>query len=87
MHPATEIPELVEFGFAIAPGTESFISVDPSMIHADEAIHKFSYLKRQCYLEDEKELTYFRHYSFLNCFLECSTNFTFKVRTRKVHVS
>ena len=79
MHPATEIPELVEFGFALQPGTESFVAVDPEMIQADDAIHKFSTVKRQCYLEDEKELLYFKHYSFLNCFLECSTNYTFQV--------
>ena len=83
IHPATEIPELVEFGFAVAPGTESFISVDPEVIHADEAIYKFSVNKRQCYLEGERKLKYFRQYSFLNCFLECSTNFTFQVRNAK----
>ena len=80
LHTPIQVPELVEFGFALKPGTESFFSVVPEMIHADEAIHKFSYHKRQCYLHGEKELQYFRHYSFLNCFLECASNFTFQVR-------
>ena len=79
MHQPIEVPELVEFGFALEPGTEAFIAVDPKVIHADDAIHKFSTEKRQCYLEGERELEYFRHYSFLNCFLECATNYTYNV--------
>ena len=83
MHTPISMPEMIENGFAISPGTETFLAVTPEMIHADEAIHGISYEKRGCYLEDEKSLSYFRHYSFLNCFLECSSNFTADVS--KIH--
>ena len=41
---------MTEYGNAIAPGTETYLTVYPEMIHADHAIHKFDYHKRQCYL-------------------------------------
>jgi amiloride-sensitive sodium channel len=71
---------MVEYGFAISPGAETFVAMIPEAIHADEAIHKFDYHKRQCYLQDEKYLQYYQHYSIINCFMECSVNYTLKVR-------
>ena len=75
---------MVEHGFAISPGTESFFSVSPNVIHADEAIHGIHKDKRRCYLKDERELLFFRHYSVINCFLECVANYTFKVSSQTV---
>ncbi len=77
LHTPVTLPEMIEYGFAIHPGTETFLSVTPSALVADKTIHGFSRDKRQCYLRGEKELAYFRDYTFLNCFMECSTNFTF----------
>ncbi len=79
LHTPISQPEMIEYGFAVSPGTEAFLAVTPEMIHAEEAIHAFSYETRGCYLEGEKTLSYFHHYSFLNCFMECSSNFTFSV--------
>ena len=73
---------MIQNGFAISPGTEAFLAVTPAMIHAEEEIHGISYEKRGCYLDEEKELAYFKHYSFLNCFMECSSNFTAEVGSR-----
>ena len=78
MHAPITLPEMVEYGFAIEPGTETFFAVDPTAIHADEDIYDVNYHKRQCYLADEKPLAYFRHYSFLNCFMECTSNYTYE---------
>ncbi len=80
LHTPISQPEMIEYGFAVSPGTEAFLAVTPEMIHADEAIHGISWEKRGCYLEYEKSLEYFKHYSFLNCFMECSSNFTYKVQ-------
>ena len=76
LHTPITLPEMVEYGFAIRPGTEAFFAVDPTAIIADPDIHGIHYHKRQCYLAHEKPLTYFRHYSFLNCYMECAANFT-----------
>ena len=72
---------MVEYGFALHPGTEAFLSVSPTAIVADRAIHGMPREKRQCYLSKEKELAFFRHYTFLNCFMECAANFTFEVES------
>ncbi len=79
LHTPVTLPEMVEYGFALHPGTEAFLSVSPTAIVADRAIHGMPREKRQCYLSKEKELAFFRHYTFLNCFMECAANFTFKV--------
>ena len=73
------MPELLEFGFGIHPGMETFVSVMPEMTHALESIHKFSYHTRQCYLNDDRELFFFKNYTFLNCFQECVSNYTQQV--------
>ena len=62
-------------------GAETFIAMTPEAIRAKEAIYKFDYAKRQCYLESDRDLHFYRHYSFLNCYMECSSNVTFKVGT------
>eukprot|EP00095_Tigriopus_kingsejongensis_P004645 snap_masked-scaffold29_size597861-processed-gene-1.10 protein:Tk04645 transcript:snap_masked-scaffold29_size597861-processed-gene-1.10-mRNA-1 annotation:"pickpocket protein 28 isoform x1" len=77
LHTPVTLPEMIEYGFAITPGTETFLAVSPKLIHADENIHGISYLKRQCYLTGEKDLSFFRHYTFLNCYMECVANYTF----------
>jgi hypothetical protein len=78
---------MVEYGFAVHPGTETFLAMNPESIRADEAIHKFSYHKRQCYLQSERQLKFYQHYSFLNCFMECAANYTFQVNINtKIHI-
>ena len=74
-------PELVEYGFAIPPGTENFITIKADVLHSDEKIHDISYEKRGCYMDDEKELRFYKNYAYLNCFMECATNHTFDVST------
>ncbi|XP_059083484.1 pickpocket protein 28-like [Tigriopus californicus] len=78
LHTPATLPEMIEYGFAFEPGSETFLAVTPEMIHAEEQIHGISYIKRQCYLKGERRLKYLNHYTFLNCFMECASNFTFK---------
>ncbi|XP_059082617.1 pickpocket protein 28-like isoform X1 [Tigriopus californicus] len=77
-HTPATLPEMIEYGFAISPGSETFFTINPTLMHAQESIHGISYTKRQCYLQHEKDLRFFRHYTFLNCFMECVSNFTFR---------
>ncbi len=75
------MPEMIEYGFALSPGTEVFNSVSPKVIMADKSIHSLPMEKRGCYLSGERKLTYFKHYTFLNCFMECASNFSYLVST------
>ena len=79
LHMPMTMPELLEYGFGVYPGMETYISVVPEMVVADEAIHKFDYLQRQCYLNEDRNLKFFKDYTFLNCFMECASNYTFNV--------
>ena len=72
-------PELVEFGFAIQPGTESFMALKAEVLHSLSSIQKIPYEKRACYMQGEKNLRYYNNYAYLNCYMECSANHTFHV--------
>ena len=72
-------PEMVEYGFAISPGTENYLALKPEVLHSVEDIQTISYLKRSCYMQSEKHLRYYRTYAYLNCFMECAANFTYEV--------
>ena len=79
LHMPMTMPELLEYGFGVHPGTETFVSVKPEMIDAEEEIQSFDYHKRQCYLNSDRELFFFKNYTFLNCFQECAANYTNEV--------
>ncbi len=72
MHTPDSIPSMSQYGVALSPGTETFFSVTPNFVFAkQDEINKFEVGKRHCYFNGEKELSYFNHYSYLNCFAEC----------------
>ena len=75
----TTNPELVEFGFAIQPGTESFMAMKAEVLHSVTDITKIPYDKRACYMPGEKNLRYYNTYAYLNCLMECTANHTFDV--------
>ena len=79
LHMPMTMPELLEYGFAVRPGSETFISVVPEAISAEASINKFDYHLRQCFLNEERDLHFFKNYTFLNCFQECAANYTKEV--------
>lgn len=80
LHTPISNPEMVEYGFAISPGTENFFTIAPDVIHADDRIHGIDPHVRNCFLEGEKHLAFYQHYTSLNCLMECASNYTFHVR-------
>ena len=74
-------PEVLEYGFAISPGTENFMPLKANMIEADDAIVNINSDTKACYLQSEKSLRFFTHFSYLNCIMECTANYTQKVMT------
>ena len=72
---------MVDYGFAIPPGKEIFIGVSPEGITADNDIKAIPMEKRGCYATGERRLKFYHHYSLLNCYMECVSNYTDKVNT------
>ena len=72
-------PEIGEYGFAISPGTENFMSIRPEVFQSHEDIIGISYKRRGCYMDGEKDLRFFKYYAYHNCFMECASNYTFEV--------
>ena len=79
MHMPDTAPEMGEYGTALAPGTQNFLTIRPKMIIANPGVHPISHEKRQCFLQSEKKLKYYKNYSYHNCFMECVANYTFLV--------
>ena len=78
LHSPASSPSLEHHGFLLAPGTETYVSVTPKVTLADNSVRKFGSSVRHCYLENERQLGYFRHYNEDNCLEECLANFTMK---------
>ena len=72
-------PEMVEYGFAISPGTENHMTIKADMLQSNVNIDKISYLQRGCYMDEEKYLRFYQNYAYLNCFMECASNYTYHV--------
>ena len=53
--------------------------IKANMIQADDAIKDIHEDIKACYLQEEKPLRYFKHTSYLNCIMECTSNYTQKV--------
>ena len=83
LHMPYTAPEMEEFGFALAPGTDNFVAVKPEVMQSREDISGISYKKRNCYVYREKELRFFKRYAYHNCFIECASNYTFEVSNLK----
>jgi acid-sensing ion channel, other len=76
LHSPTEVPAVKEFGFAISPGAESFVSVRPSMIYSTRQIRPLNQSRRKCYFQEERPLSFYRLYSVSSCISECLANAT-----------
>lgn len=60
-------------------GREIRILINPKIITIDDDLKNFHYEDRQCYLDGEKILRFYKKYSVKNCNVECYANFTFNV--------
>ncbi|XP_059489263.1 pickpocket protein 28-like [Neocloeon triangulifer] len=76
LHSPTDVPAVKEFGFAVSPGAESFISVRPSQVYSTRQIRSLNQSRRKCYFEEERPLAFFRIYSVSSCVAECLANAT-----------
>ena len=77
----SDTPELLNYGVFVQPGTENSLVIKSEAIQSSDAIHGIGLHYRECYLDSERHLKYYTHYSYFNCFLECSANYTFEVKS------
>lgn len=67
--------ELIEFD----GGRELKILITPSVINTDEDLISFDVEDRQCYLDGEKYLRFYKIYSVKNCNVECFGNYSLEI--------
>ena len=84
LHLPISQPEMVDYGFSIAPGEEAFVGVSPEGIHSDNDITAIDMDKRGCYASGERRLAFYNHYSLLNCYMECVSNYTDEVSNHPI---
>lgn len=75
MHDPAEIPN-VEDRLIIPLNATFTIDLRPSVTVSDDSIRKYSPEKRKCYFSDERNLFFFKKYTYTNCKFECLVNAT-----------
>ncbi|ODN01494.1 Pickpocket protein 28 [Orchesella cincta] len=89
VHFSADVPHVTDFGLAIRPNYEHFVSITPDVIMADDVIRSYAIIsfdsntyamfdKRNCYFEGELPLKYYNVYSASNCLDECVANITYE---------
>jgi acid-sensing ion channel, other len=74
LHTPGEMPRVSKHYFRIPMQQEVLISVKPNMMTTSDGLKDYSPFRRQCYLNDELKLKYFKVYTQANCELECLAN-------------
>ncbi|XP_047522137.1 pickpocket protein 28-like [Pieris napi] len=77
LHNPAELPRLSEQFFRAPLSKEVIVAVKPKMMTTSEGLRSYDPERRQCYLQNERYLNYFKIYTQSNCEMECLTNFTY----------
>ncbi|XP_039286248.1 pickpocket protein 28-like isoform X2 [Nilaparvata lugens] len=75
-HNPAELPGLPHQTSFIPSDRTSILKVKTTTHKLDKRLVSWKPKERQCYLERERSLKFFRYYTEQNCRLECQTNFT-----------
>ena len=67
-----ESEDICQFAYGISMD----VIITPEVINTDPDLVSYSSERRQCYLDGEKKLRFFKVYSRHNCEIECLSNFT-----------
>ncbi|KAJ3655392.1 hypothetical protein Zmor_014524 [Zophobas morio] len=79
LHNPLEFPRLSKSYFRVPLQKTVAAMVEPALIATTPAVKNFNPDSRNCYLENERPLLYFKPYTQLNCLLECEANFTLMI--------
>jgi len=78
LHTPDEIPRMSEHYLSIGFDTTNLISIKPHVMSTSKNLREYSSADRKCYMQTEKNLTFFRSYTQSNCKLECMTDYILK---------
>ncbi|XP_047521542.1 pickpocket protein 28-like [Pieris napi] len=76
LHNPAELPRVSEQHFIALVSKQVIVAVKPKMMTTSEGLGSYDPERRQCYLQNERYLNYFKIYTQSNCEMECLTNFT-----------
>ena len=71
-----QFPLTFQKSFLIQPGYENSVALSAVNIKADDEIRSIPSNKRGCYFSNENSLKLHKQYSYSNCILECSLDYT-----------
>ncbi|XP_065354330.1 pickpocket protein 28 [Calliphora vicina] len=77
LHSPNDVPLVSKQFVRIPMSKEVSIAVKPNMITTSAGISDYHPHRRQCFLNSERHLKFFKIYTQNNCELECLTNFTY----------
>ncbi|XP_073819625.1 pickpocket protein 28-like [Musca autumnalis] len=78
LHTPSDVPMLSKRFVRISPHKEVVITVKPILLTTSDGVANYSPEKRECYMDGERYLRFFKVYSARNCEMECLTNYTLK---------
>lgn len=78
LHSPDDVPVNTKHSVHVSVETEMRIAVKPQMMITSADVAAYEPHKRQCYMNMERNLTFFKVYNQNNCELECLTNYTLK---------
>lgn len=78
IHAPDDVPSLSRAIVRVSLEKYVVIVVKPIMVTTSDDIAKYSPKKRNCFMDNERQLRFFKGYSDKNCEMECITNYTLK---------
>lgn len=75
VHNPNQIPELAAHYFYVPINSFTSVTVSPLVINTQSAVMGYHPEKRQCYLNFDRNLKYFKIYNQPNCIFECLTHY------------
>lgn len=76
LHTPGEVPQLSKNYFRVPLFQGVSVTIKPQMMITSDGLRHYSPNRRQCYLNSERQLRFFKVYTQGNCELECLSNFT-----------
>ncbi|KAG4069499.1 hypothetical protein HA402_006865 [Bradysia odoriphaga] len=76
LHSPDEVPQMSKQYFYVSSLQSVMVAVKPNMITTSDELRDYPSHRKQCYLNSERQLKYFKVYNQRNCELECLTNLT-----------
>lgn len=79
LHSPAEIPQPSKHYFYVPQDMEVLVTVKPNMIETSKELQHYTPALKQCFLNSERKLKFFKIYTQRHCELECLSNYTFKI--------